>query len=329
MDASLDLSRWSDTPRGVGYRRWTIISTGLRQLLRMRIFKILLSVAWSGGVALALLGFLFSQSIASGGWLESLAVYLPARFQAIISALGAVVLLYPDVCIGGWFTLIFWLHSYLGLGLSLVALAIMVPRLITRDRATNALTVYLSRPLTSSDYLIGKLGMIVGVLALVWTGPLIFGWLLSVVFAPNRDFIVYSFEPLLRALAFHCIGVVTLAAIALGVSAISRTSRNTIVLWIGLWLIMGAVAKPPKAPDWLKHASFTYNLGEVRQGILRLDTALVTAGESLPILNQEFAQNLAKAGGRAQAADFNSALVSLGVFVTLSSFVFLRRLRPE
>jgi len=32
MEASLDLSRWRETPRGVGYRRWTIASTGLRQM---------------------------------------------------------------------------------------------------------------------------------------------------------------------------------------------------------------------------------------------------------------------------------------------------------
>ncbi len=329
MATSLDLSRWEGAPRGVGYRRWTMISTGLRQLISLRLFKVLLSLAWSGGVALAALGFLFSQSVASGGWLETLAISAGPRYQALVSALGAIVLLYPDVCIGGWYTLIFWLHSYLGLGLSLVALTVMVPRLITRDRATNAFTVYLSRPLTTSDYLLGKLGIIVGVLALMWTGPLLCGWLLSVLFAPNRDFIVHSFEPLVRALAFHGIGLVTLAAIALGVSAFSRTSRHTIVLWIGLWLVLGAVAKPPRAPEWLKRASFTHNLGEVRQGILKLDTALTVAGEVLPLTNQSFARDLARAGDRAKPGDFDGALASLGVFVAIASFVFLRRLRPE
>lgn len=329
MAASLDLSRWDGAPRGVGYRRWTMIATGLRQLVGMRLFKVLLSLAWSGGVALAALGFLFSQSVASGGWLETLAVSAGPRYQATVSALGAIVLLYPDVCIGGWYTLIFWLHSHLGLGLSLVALTVMVPRLITRDRATNAFTAYLSRPLTTGDYLLGKLGIIVGVLALMWTGPLLCGWLLSMLFAPNLDFIVHSIEPLLRALAFHGVGLVALAAIALGVSAVSRTSRTTVVLWIGLWLILGAVAQPPRAPNWLKRASFTRNLSEVRQGILKLDTALIIAGESLPLTNQNFARDLLRAGGRAKSDDFDGALVSLGVFVALSSFVFLRRLRPE
>jgi ABC-2 type transport system permease protein len=286
-------------------------------------------VAWGGGVALAALGFLFSQSIASGGWLETLAGYLGPRAQALSSILAALVLMYPDICIGGWYTFIFWLHSYLGLGLSLVALTAMVPRLITRDRATNALTLYLSRPLTSSDYLLGKLGMIVGVLAAMWTGPLLFGWILSVAFAPDRDFILYSFEPLLRALLFNGIGLVSLAAIALGVSALSRTSRNTIMLCIGLWLIIGAVAAPPKAPMWMKRSSFVANLGEVRSGVLRLDEALTTVAQELPLTDQRFARNLSNAGKMSETTDLNGALVSLGVFVVLSSFVFLRKMRPE
>ena len=329
MDASLDLSRWSGKPRGVSYRRWTIVAAGLQQLTRTRFFKLLLILAWTGGVMLAAAGFLFSQSVASGGWVETVATYLGPRPKAVASAIAAFVLLYPDICIGGWFTLMFWLHSYLGLGLSLVALTSVVPRLISRDRATNALIVYLSRPLTSADYLIGKLGIIVGVLVLMWTGPLLIGWMLSVAFAPNADFVVYSFEPLLRALLFHGIGLVTLAAIALGVSAVSRTSRNTIVVWIGLWLILGAVAKPPRTPQWLRRASFVHDLGEVRQGVLRLDTALTAAGETLPLTNQQFARNLVSGGKKAQTDDFNGSLASLGVFVVISSFVFLRRLKPE
>jgi hypothetical protein len=329
MEASLDLSRWGEKPFGVGYRRWTIISTGLRQLFRLRLFRILIAMAWAGGLLLAMLGFLFSQVIATGGWLETLAGYLGPRAQALSSSVAALILMYPDVCIGGWFSLIFWLHSFLGLGLSLVALTAVVPRLITRDRATNALTVYLSRPLTSADYLLGKLGMIVGVLAVMWTGPLLFGWILSVAFAPDRDFIAYSFEPLLRALLFHTIGLITLASIALGVSATSRTSRTTTIVWIGLWLIVGAVAKPPGAPIWFKRASFVQNLNEVRQGVLRLDTALTEAAETLPLLDQRFAQNLGRAGKKAETDDFHGALASLGAFIVLSSFVFLRRLRPE
>ncbi len=163
----------------------------------------------------------------------------------------------------------------------------------------------------------------------MWTGPLLFGWLLSVAFSPGRDFIVYSFEPLGRALLFHGIAVATLAAVALGVSAISRTSRNTIVVWLGLWLILGAVSQPPKAPVWLKRTSFTYDLSQARHGILKLDSALTIAGEVLPLANQDFARQMRGAGGRVKAGDFDGALLALGGFVVLASFVFLRRMKPE
>jgi len=329
MTGTFDLSRWRSAPRGLGYRRRAIIAAGLRQLLAFRLFKILLAAAWGSGVAIALLGFAFSQSIADGGWLQTLAAQIGPRMQAVVSMLAAFVLLYPDICIGGFYTLVFWLHSFVGLWLSLVALTALIPRLVTADRATNALIVYLARPLTSVDYLLGKLGLIVAVLALMWTGPLLFGWVLSVGFAPSTDFIVYSFGPLLRALAFHAIGVVTLAAIALGVSASVRTSRAATVTWIGLWLIFGALASPPRTPEWLKRTSFSHNLGEVRQGVFRLDRALQLASDSLPILDKNLTRNMAGAGARAKPSDFPGALGSLAVFVAAGSFVFLRRLRPE
>ncbi|PTX91020.1 hypothetical protein [Opitutus sp. ER46] len=329
MDATLDLSRWRETPRGVGYRRWSILRSGLDLLLRNRFYRILLGAAWSSGLMIAVLGFTFSQAISSGGVLESLATRLGPRFEAIVTALSGFVALYPDICIGGIFGLIFWVHSFVGLFLALLALTGMIPRLITHDRASNALVIYLARPLTTTDYLLGKLGMIVGMILLVWTGPLLFGWLVSMLFATNTDFIWYSLEPLGRALLFNGISLVALAAIALGVSALGKTSRMTTGVWIALWFVASALAAPPGAPAWLKRASFTHDLKQVRQEVLRIDTALTRAGAELPLLDRHFAANLSAAGRRAAAEDVGGALAGLGVFVVLSSFVFFRRLKPE
>ena len=244
-------------------------------------------------------------------------------------AIGGVVTLYPDICVRGVFTLLFWAHSFLGLWLSLLALTTLVPGLITRDRASNALIVYLSRPLTSADYLIGKFGTIVGVLLLVWTGPLLLGWILSMLFATDRDFVVYSSGPLLRALSFNGIALVTLSAIALGVSALGRNARLTIVIWISLWAVFGVMATNPRAPTWITRMSFAHDLGEVRQEVFRLDDVLTAASAQLPVFDQRFTSNLATAGKKAEPTDFGGALAALGVFVVGSSFVFLRRLRPE
>ncbi len=329
METALDLTRWREAPKGVGYRRWTIVSTGLRQLLSTRFFKILLYVAWSMGVGIAALGFAFSQSIATGGWLESLARNISPRAEALVTALGGLVTLYPDICVTTVFTLIFWLHSYAGLVLSLLALTIVVPQIVTRDRASNALTIYLSRPLTSVDYLAGKFGIILGILLLLWTGPLVLGWLLSMVLSSERDFIVYSFTPFLRALAFNGIALGALAPIALGVSALSRSSRGTIMIWLGLWLVAGTVAKHPALSDRLRTASFSYDLGEIRHRTFKLDAALREASADLPILSEEFAAGLKKSSQRVEPRNVRGAVIGLGVLGLLSAAVFFRRIRPE
>lgn len=329
METSVEVSRWREAPLGIGYRRWTIASAGLRQLFRTRLFVLLVVIAWVGGVLMATIGFLLTQSIASGGWLESMAEQWGPRAEASVAAVGGLIVLYPDLCIGGLFTLIFWLHSFLALGLCLVALAITAPRLIATDRACNALTVYLSRPLTSADYLLGKLGTITGILALLWTGPLIFGWLLSMLLAPDRDFIVHAFAPFLHALEFNGIALVVLAAIALGASAIARSARATTAAWMGLWIVAGFVARFPATPPWLRRVSFSYNLGEVRKTLFRLDSALTDASANLPMLTAQMTESMNRAAQNAQAVDLNGALFGLAILVGVSSAIFLRRLRPD
>jgi hypothetical protein len=329
METTLELSPCREKPRGVMYRRWVISSTGLRQLFRGKFFMILLIVAWTASLGMAALGFAFSQTVVSGGWLEQGAAALGMRAQAVASAVGALVLMYPDVCVNGLFTWMFWVHAFFALALCLIALTILVPRLITRDRASNALIIYLSRPLTSVDYLLGKLGIITGLLVLLWTGPLVFGWLLSMLFAPNSDFFVYSISPLLRALLFNGISLVVLASIALGVSALTRSTRATIILWVSLWIFGGMLGAGRNAPLWMRHSSPFGNLVEVHASVLRLDNAFIDAAKKLPLLDQGTVAKLERNAQKAAAKDLPGALRGLGLMVLLSSVAFLRKLRPE
>jgi ABC-type transport system involved in multi-copper enzyme maturation permease subunit len=328
-EARVTLSRWKGPVGTLAYRRWVILSAGLRQMLSLRFFQWVIGIAWLAGIAVAALGFLFAQTVANGGWLDTLSANLGPRVHALFSTLGGFVLLYPEICIRALFTTLFWLQSFVGAGLSLVALTVLAPRLIARDRASHALTVYLSRPLTTADYLMGKLGTIAGVLALLWTGPLLLGWLLSTLFAPDRDFLVYSFGPLLRALVFNGIGLVVLASVALGVSAVARSSRTTIILWLAVWLVAGAIAKPPGTFVWVRRASFSHDLSQVREAVFQLDDVLTEAGTELPILSQSMAADLTRAGQNVEPADLYGSLAGLGFIVALSSLVFLRKLRAE
>ncbi|HEX9784494.1 MAG TPA: ABC transporter permease subunit [Opitutaceae bacterium] len=329
METQLEFNRWREAPGGLAYRRWVIISTGLRQMLRLRFFRILVFLAWTAGVLAAAAGLLFTQSVATGGWIESWAASFGPRAEAVASAFTAIVLLYPDICVRGLFTIIFWAHSFAGLGLSLLALTVLVPRLITRDRASHALTIYLSRPLRSSDYLIGKFGIIAGTLVILWTGPLLASWLLSMLVAPNTDFLTYSITPLLRALGFNVLSLLALASIALGVSALNRSSRNTILLWIGLWIVVGMLADFPAMPEWLRYASFSYDLRVLRQESFQLEEVLMEAAEVLPFVGAQVTDKLAEAGRNLGTNGPAGPFAGLAVLVALSSTIFFRRLRPE
>lgn len=330
METALDLRRWQEKPAGVNYRRWVIVSTGLRQLMRMRVFQILLFLAWTAGVVMAAAGFIFTQTLASGGWLENWAAGLGPRPHAVVSAFCSMVLLYPDIVVHGLFSLVFWWHSVVGLGLSLIGLSIVIPRLIAHDRASNALTIYLSRPLTSFDYLIGKLGIIVGIILVLWTGPLLLGWLLSMAFAPNSDFFVYSLTPLLRAGLFNLISLVTLASVALAVSSLAKTTRAVMGLWLGIWLGAGMIASIPTTPSIIRSVSFSRDLQEVRQELFKLDEILVKAADTLPLTDRSIANNMKNFGQRINQNNMpGSPYAGLAVLVIVSSFVFARRLRPE
>jgi ABC-2 type transport system permease protein len=291
METTVDLSRWRERPRGIVYRIWTIAQNGVRQEFRTRLLRWMLFTAWTLGLGIAAICLLFNQSFSSGGWVEGLTNTFGVKFQALLTVSKGLIVLYPDICIGGFFTLVFKAHSILSLNFSLIALTAMVPRLLTRDRASNALTLYLSRPLTSTDYLLGKIGTIASVLALLWTGPLCVGWLVSMAFAPDRDFIVYSIPPLLKALAFNAIALVSLSCIVLGVSASGRSSRNTILMWIGLWLVMGRIATASGTPTWLRMASFSNDLNQIRHGIFRSDSVFKAVAD-FPLMNKDIANSL-------------------------------------
>jgi hypothetical protein len=329
VDSALDFTRWGGQPLGVNYRRWVITSNGLRQLFRMKFFRAMLIIAWFSGLLIAATGFVFSQTIAAGGWLETNAAEWGPRALAIVRGITALVLVYPDIVVQGVFTLIFWLHSYVGLFLSLIALTTIVPSLVAQDLRGNALTMYLSRPLTAFDYRIGKLGVVVGVLLAFWTGPLVFGWLLSLLVAPDRLFIVHSLAPMAHALIFNLVALVVLASLAFGVSSLSKSTHVTMLVWIGLWILAGSLARIPHAPGWLRHASFQYNLGQVQRELFAPGEALRRAADELPLLDRNATRFLSGASENVAPAHVPGAWIGLGVLSVAGASVFLRRLRPE
>ncbi len=328
-DSGLDFNRWDGPRLGVWARRWVITSMGLRQLLRTRMFKTLLFIGWAAGLGVAAVGFVFAQTLAEGGWLANLAADAGPRPAAVVKAISALLLVFPDILITGGFKAIFWAHSQIGLLLSLAAMTLLVPQLITRDRASQALTIYLARPLTSRDYLVGKLGIILGVLLILWTGPLLAGWGVTMLLVPDPIFVSYSLRALGAALLFNAIALVVVGAIAFGVSALGRTAATARLGWIGLWIVMSVIASASRdLPGFVRHASFSYDLRLVRDEVFAMQDTL-TAADVLPMLNPHMARELTQVATQVGTNELSSVVAGLAVLAGGSLLLLWGRIKPE
>ena len=110
--------------------------------------------------------------------------------------------------------------------------------LVAEDRRTNALEMYLSRPLSVWQYVLGKLGIIGFFLALITVLPVC---LLIVV----QAFLV-GFEPgqtaelaglFWRSIVAGAVFVAFLSVLVTAASALSKRARNASILWVG-FLVM-------------------------------------------------------------------------------------------
>jgi ABC-2 type transport system permease protein len=326
---SLDFNRWDGPRSGVMARRWAITSMGLRQLLQGKFFKALLGLGIMAGLVVAVAGFVFSQTLAEDGWLATLAAKGGPRMEAVMQAVSAMLLLYPDLLVTGAYKVVFWAQAQLGLLLSLVAMTLLVPQLITRDRGSQALTIYLARPLTSRDYLLGKFGIIIGVLLMLWTLPLVVGWIVSMALVPDMVFFNYSLEAMGAALLFNMVAMVVVGSVAFGVSALAKTAASARLWWIGLWIVMGIVAKTGALPSWVGHASFSYDLKLLSDEIFALGDTLAEAAEILPMLSTNLAREVGQFGEGKGTNELTGVITGLVILVGASLTFLWGRIKPE
>jgi len=106
--------------------------------------------------------------------------------------------------------------------------------LIANDRRANALQIYLSKPLTRADYVLGKLAILMAFLLLVTWVPATLLLIVQALFAGSFAFVrthLYLF-PAITLVSF--IQVVTFAVSMLALSSLSNSSRYVGMLYAGL-----------------------------------------------------------------------------------------------
>jgi ABC-type transport system involved in multi-copper enzyme maturation permease subunit len=155
---------------------------------------------------------------------------------------------------------VFFVTVYVGAGL------------IANDRRANALQIYLSKPLTRAEYVLGKLAILMTFLTLVTWLPAIVLLIVQIAFAGNFTFLrnnIFLF-PAITLFAF--IEVLLASSTMLALSSLSKSSRYVAILYAAVIFFTQAVygvlyaVTRSTAFSWL---SFSANLAQVGDLIFR------------------------------------------------------------
>lgn len=184
-------------------RAWAVIAAaGIRTMFRKRAFIALLLLAWAPF-------FVRAVQIYASANLPQAAFLAPTRetFRDFLNQQTIFV---------------FFITVYVGSGL------------IANDRRANALQIYLSKPLSRVEYVMGKLAILGGFLLLVTWVPAIVLLIVQVLFAGNFAFLtenLYLF-PAITLAAFIQAVVVSMTMVAL--SSLSKSARYVGFLFAGV-----------------------------------------------------------------------------------------------
>ena len=187
-----------------------ITRAGLIERLRERKFLGLLLVAW--------LPFL----------VRTVQLYIAANYQQTAQFLGPSPGLFREF-LQQQGIFVFFITMYVGAGL------------IANDRRANALQIYLSKPLTRVDYVVGKLAtLLIFLIAVTWV-PGILLLLMQMMFAGNLTFLKANLF-LFPAITAYAAVAVTMAAFSmLALSSLSKSRRFVAVMYAGLIFFTAAM----------------------------------------------------------------------------------------
>jgi ABC-2 type transport system permease protein len=145
---------------------------------------------------------------------------------------------------------------------------------IAEDRRTNALQIYLSKPLTRFEYLVGKLSVLMTFLLFITWVPAILLLVVQVLFAGNFTFLKANLYLFPAITLYSIIEVVMVSMCMLALSSLSTSARFAGILYTALIFFSDALSGVLRAVTGgstrLSWVSFGNNLAQVGDAIFRL-----------------------------------------------------------
>jgi hypothetical protein len=321
---------WEGIHTGIWRRRWVIAQNGLAACLRTGSVRRVAMVCWMGGLMMTGILFFMGQLLLPDSIMAEWTAQLRPELQGFARMLTSWLVDHPEISIGTVQNVLFYYYCEWLVPLSIFALGMTLPLLITRDMASNAIVIYSSKAVTRGDYVLGKFCTAFGVMALTWLGPVCAAWFAGNLLAPGWSFFWYAREPLFHALIFGLSSMVILSLLALGVSAVSSREKATPALWF-TWWVLGIFIQPIalKTLPWLRHASFHYNLSQIELATFHLGRDLKIAQDNVPIFGQMFSAVSPATRAALDHPTLAGAIIALALMLVTAGLIVRRRVKPE
>ncbi len=233
--------RYDGSRTGPGAAWLVIAAAGIRSLLARKLFLAVMLAAW---------GQFFVRAVT---------FYLSANFPSLNVLAPSVETFRQFFDIQEIFVL--FVTVYVGSGL------------IANDRRSNALQIYLSKPLSRAEYVAGKLGVLAFFLLLVTLVPALALLMLEVMFSASLAFLLDNLF-LLPAITLYALMEVSLASFTmLALSSLSTSARYTAMLYAGALFFTAAVfaiLRGATASTMLAWLSLRANVEQIGDVIFRL-----------------------------------------------------------
>lgn len=245
-----------------GYRRygggkaphgqaWAVIAkAGIRTMLAKRAFLGLLLLAWFPFIV------------------RAIQIYASANFSQVSFLAPNAEMFHDFLEQQGFF--VFVITVYVGAGL------------VANDRRANALQIYLSKPLTRTEYVFGKLAILMAFLLLVTWVPAIVLVIVQLMFAGSFTFLRTNLYLFPAITVYSFVEVITIAAAMLALSSLSKSARFVGILYTGLFFFTTALwgvltlalrafhTQPGQGRPGVSWISLSADLTQVGNAIFRL-----------------------------------------------------------
>lgn len=269
---------WQGKLRHRLLRWWPITRVGVALALRSRLLRRVLFLAWMPLLYFGPL-FFFVGSVTDEPHAQPVLGEEMVR-EFLGDALAARLRSDPQgVRSVAWSVAFYYFLGYTqGIAMMLV-LAMVGPPLIAHDVRGKAFLLYFSKPITRSDYLLGKAGILLVYLAFVSLLPSLTLYVISIGFAPSLAAFSQTSSTIIRLLAAWLAVSIPMTLLMLCLSSLTSQPRHATFLWIALWVVGQIFYGIMAASPGLQDASWTFALSLHHLALTAVGTVFDVAGQ--------------------------------------------------